>query len=182
MYRHRLFIALLCCTLSIPTVYGTSYPNDNNSIQPEQSCVAYVNKICFHLNNDDRTAIVLGGSPNTTRDNEMIIPASIKYDGINYQVTAIADKAFEGNYDLSSVIMEGFLTRIGDFAFDRTNLTYIDIHNGVDTFGEHVFLRIPSHAKFLVPEASAEKYSKLLNKTVINPVTNETYFFERSIG
>lgn len=182
MYKVKLFGVLFSCILFTSTVCHASALDYNDSVQSTQTDMVFVDKISFRLNIKDKTAVVLGGSPNTDRDGEMRIPAFIEHDGANYEVTEIANEAFSGNWDLYKLIIEGHLNKIGSFAFNRTNLQFINMHHGVDAFGEHAFLRIPNYAQFLVPEDCAEEYAKLIGKPAENPYTGETYFFSGSIG
>ena len=138
----------------------------NNINQNLKQIKISVNNIYFLLDPKNKTAIVLGGSQNTKRDGEIIIPAFIKYNETTYRVTEIAKEAFFGNWDLCKIIFEGHINKIGDSAFDKTNLNFIDMHKGVDYFGKDVFLRIPSYAKFIVPKGKEKDYANKLKKSL----------------
>lgn len=123
-----------------------------------------INNICFSLDPKKNTATVLG------RENkdytELRIPAFIKYNKEIYKVTEIDKKAFCGDWHLLTVSFDGHIDKIGDSAFDRNYLVFIDMHKGIDHFGKDAFLGIPRFARFIVPEGEEEDYAKKLGKSV----------------
>ena len=65
-----------------------------------------------------------------------------------------------------TVSFDGHIDKIGDSAFDRNYLVFIDMHKGIDHFGKDAFLGIPRFARFIVPEGEEEDYAKKLGKSV----------------
>ena len=84
-----------------------------------------------------------GNEATVTRGNysgEIMIPATINYDGVSYNVTSISSWAFAGNTDLNSVIISEGVREIGNFAFgDCSNLSNIVIPNSLTTIGSGIF-------------------------------------------
>ena len=50
---------------------------------------------------------------------ELVIPASVDHEGVSYQVVAIADRAFSGCTEISSVRLSETVSEIGAYAFYR---------------------------------------------------------------
>lgn len=68
------------------------------------------------------------------------IPASIIYNGIEYSVTSIEDRAFMYCHGLASLIIPNSVTSIGQSAFcECSGLTSLTIPNGVISIGNWAF-------------------------------------------
>ena len=74
-----------------------------------------VKGICYNLSTEDNTAEVTYGQP--TYSGEVIIPETVEYGGITYNVTSIGNRAFQHCYSLTSVIIPETITTIGTEAF-----------------------------------------------------------------
>ena len=93
-----------------------------------------VDGLFYDLNKAKKTAVV---APGVDRSIEYVtIPETVTYNGVTYDVTAIADTAFIDCHNLSSVeIKSHSLIRIGFSAFERCyNLAKLEIVEGVETF------------------------------------------------
>ena len=78
---------------------------------------------------------------------EIIIPATVEYEGETYSVEAIRSDAFRDCYSLTSVEIPETVKSIGSGAFYGCNsLTYIKIPNSVTTIGNEIFLGCTSLA------------------------------------
>ena len=70
----------------------------------------------------------------------MSIPEKIEYEGTEYNVTSIGEKAFRYSGLLTSITIPGSVTNIGDEAFFRCNgLTSVTIPNSVTNIGNNAF-------------------------------------------
>ena len=82
-----------------------------------------VDKLCYNINADGESVTVTyqnNSSPRyTDLSGELIIPESVKYEGVDYPVTGINYWAFEGCSELSSVSIPCSVTSVGDFAFSN---------------------------------------------------------------
>lgn len=68
------------------------------------------------------------------------IPASVKFNNISYSVTGIADKAFEGYTDITSINLPNSLKYIGTEAFRNcTNLADITLSDSITRVGARAF-------------------------------------------
>jgi hypothetical protein len=75
-----------------------------------------------------------------TREGDVVIPETFEYDGINYKVTKIDNKAFYNCKNLTSIEIPSTVTSIGGNAFyNCSNLTNITIPSSVTSIGYYAF-------------------------------------------
>ncbi len=72
-------------------------------------------------------------------DSVITIPSKITDNGVEYTVTSIGDRAFDGNSDIKSVTIPNTVTNIGESAFSYPDLTSLTVPNSVKTIGEYAF-------------------------------------------
>ncbi len=71
---------------------------------------------------------------------DIVIPATIEYDGVTCYVTSIGNSAFFYESELTSVVIPGTVTKIGDGAFRGcSKLQSVNIPNSVTSIGEKAF-------------------------------------------
>ena len=71
---------------------------------------------------------------------ELVIPGSIVYNGVKWDIDYIGEKAFSGCSGLTSVVISDSITSIGTYAFNScTGLTNASIGNGVTNICENAF-------------------------------------------
>ena len=71
---------------------------------------------------------------------EVLIPASVTYEGVEYSVTSISSSAFWGCSLLTSVTIPNSVTSIGVFAFrECSGLASVTIPNSVISIGDDAF-------------------------------------------
>ena len=79
-------------------------------------------------------------APKNKNYSSAAIPNTVKYKGITYKVTSIADKAFRNNKKLKKVTIGTNVTKIGKEAFLNCKaLTKVTIGTGVKTIGASAF-------------------------------------------
>lgn len=105
-----------------------------------------VNGIYYKITNtvENTVAVTYKGNNYTSYSNEytgnIIIPQSVTYNGISYNVTSIDKYTFYTCTSLNSVRIGENIIDIGKYAFyGCTNLLKIDIPNNVINIGEYVF-------------------------------------------
>lgn len=97
-----------------------------------------IDGIYYNLNEKSKTAEVTWG--NNLYSGDTIIPETISYDGVVYDVTSIGYYAFGGDKDLISVVIPNSVTSIGNSAFSGCEgLITIDIPNSVTSIGHEAF-------------------------------------------
>ena len=98
-----------------------------------------------YLSQADKTVSVShGGSSYSSYSNEysgnVVIPASVTYNGTTYSVTSIGDWALWACKGLTSIEIPSSVTSIGKSAFRVcTGLTSIEIPSSVTSIGESAF-------------------------------------------
>lgn len=100
---------------------------------------AVVDKVCYYFNPDKRTAIVCSNTA-INYEGDIVIPATVTYNGVSYLVTGIAEKAFQNCRDLTTVEIKAKITTIGKQAFDGCwELKCLYIPNSVSEIGNGAF-------------------------------------------
>ena len=98
----------------------------------------------------------------------VVIPKTVKVDGVNYKVTAIAEKAFAGNKKLKMVVIGADIEKIGAKAFYKcVNLKKVTIQTTklkAKSVGAKAFAKIHKKAVVKVPKEKKKAYKKWLKK------------------
>lgn len=67
----------------------------------------------------------------------VVIPSSVEYDGTEYTVTGIGDKAFFSSRSMTSLVIPEGITSIGSYGLYNTGLTELVIPATVTSMGDH---------------------------------------------
>lgn len=98
----------------------------------------------------------------------VVIPDKITVDGVTYQVTSVASKAFYKNTSIKMLSVGKYVTQIGNKAFyGCTSLKRIVIHSKKIKNGgiaAKAFAKIAKKAKIYVPRAKYKSYKKMLKR------------------
>lgn len=71
---------------------------------------------------------------------EVVVPSQITIDGRTYQVTTIAESAFDGCSSINSVTLPSTLKTIGEYAFSNCGgIECLEIPEGVENIGRRAF-------------------------------------------
>lgn len=85
---------------------------------------------------------------------DVVIPATVEYEGTTYNVTSIAGYAFHNCTALTNVTIPNSVTTIGSYAFeDCQKLTSIIIPNGVTWIRGATFNGCTSLTSVVIPES-----------------------------
>ena len=85
---------------------------------------------------------------------KIIIPESVEYEGINYNVTSIGNAAFCNCSDLTSVTIGENVTSIGKEAFDGcTSLMSVTIGESVTSIGDEAFSNCKRLTSVIIPNS-----------------------------
>lgn len=123
------------------------------------------------LDTDARTVSVEKNTPSYT--GEIVIPATVTNDNVDYTVTAItqsatastSDGAFANCSGVTSITLPSTITALGNYSFNNcSGLTSLTIPESVTTFGDGVFQNCTGLTSLTLP-ATAETMGKYMFKT-----------------
>ena len=130
-----------------------------------------VDGIYYNINTTDNTASVTHDGNKYT--GEVVIPATIVYDGVTYDVTEIGNSAFYKCTDMTSITIPISVTSIGYDAFAGCkNLTSVNIPNRVTTIGSAAFAGCTGLTSINIPNSvttfGAKAFQACENLTSVN--------------
>lgn len=99
----------------------------------------------------DQNYAVLTGNNYTQR--EIVIPASITWEGKKYHVTELGAKSFFDCYNLTSVTIPSSVTRLGQSCFYSCGLTSVTIPSSVTSLGERCFENCRGLTSITIPSS-----------------------------
>ena len=112
---------------------------------------AKIGGIYYNFNMSKRTAAVTSDQAQSY-SGDVVIPSSVKYNGVPYKVTEIAPEAFFYCIQLTSVSLPEGLTSIGSAAFYYCEkLTSIIIPKNVETIGDEAFKQCTGLTSLVIP-------------------------------
>lgn len=149
---------------------GTTNPGETTN--PDAELQQYVNKkftaaklkyTITACSTKEKTVTVTGSSKKLTK---LTIPATVKYKGMTFKVTAVAKKAFKNQKKLTKVTVGKNVVSIGSEAFSGAKkLGKIEFSGtAVKSIGKNAFKNIKKSAVFDVKNSKISYYKKLLKK------------------
>lgn len=111
-----------------------------------------IDGIRYHVLLKAKIANVIQNNPKYSGD--IVIPASIEYEGVNCDVISIRENAFYECSSLTSVTIPSSVTSIGGSAFSNcSSLTSVNIPNSVTSIGESAFSKCSSLTSINIPNS-----------------------------
>ena len=91
--------------------------------------------------------------PLDKKQKTVTIPAAVSINGVKYKITAISDRAFKGNKNVTKVKIGSSITKIGKNAFyGCRNLKTVTVGKNVVEIGAKAFYKCTSLTKVTIPE------------------------------
>ena len=84
-------------------------------------------------------------------DSNIKILSGIEYEGSSYPVSAIAEKAFEGNQLIDSITLPSSIEIIKESAFSKSSLKYIELNEGLISIEQYAFDKCDSIKEIIIP-------------------------------
>lgn len=107
---------------------------------------------------DGVSYFIVGGEANVQKKTggytgDVVVPATITYQGKTYPVTTILSYAFSGNDNLKSVVLAEGITTIKDYVFFAAHgLETVQMPSTITSWGESVFGGCTSLKTFFLPD------------------------------
>ena len=117
-----------------------------------------VDGVFYYKTSYNTVAVTYKGSFNSSYSNEyegnVVIPSSVKYNGVTYSVTSIGNSAFSSCTSLTSIEIPNSVTSIEWMAFHNClSLTSIEIGNSVTSIGGSAFGQCHSMTSIEIPNS-----------------------------
>ena len=94
----------------------------------------------YHATTMNSASVMANNNQATLYSGDVVIPDSVTYEGMTFAVTGIESNAFDGCFELTSVVIPNSVTSIGEQAFQGcTGLTSVTIGSGVTAIGAKAF-------------------------------------------
>ena len=108
----------------------------------------------FYNINGDQVTVTYKTSSYNSYSGDIIIPETVTYDDVTYQVTAIGYNAFYGCTDLTSVTLPNSMKDIGSGAFTACRaLTSVNIPNSVTNIDNGAFNECSALTSIVIPSS-----------------------------
>ena len=142
-----------------------------------------IDGIWYELVSKVKQAEVISADDGTEYEGEVVIPETVEYNEVTYDVTSIGGSAFSGCSRLTSIDIPNSVTSIGSYAFYYcSRLTSIDIPNSVTSIGGGAFSNCSSLTSINIPNSvtsigdfAFRDCSSLTSIDIPNPVTSIGY-------
>ena len=127
---------------AVNTYIAANYWKEFTSIMGYVECVGVfeVDGIIYMGMNDGTATVIANEEMENYYIGDKVIADTVSFEGNDYVVTIIEDNAFDGCYELTSVVIPNSVESIGEQAFQGcTGLKSVTIGSGVTTIGAKAF-------------------------------------------
>ena len=94
----------------------------------------------YHATTMTTASVMANNDTGTLYSGDVVIPDSVTYEGYTFAVTGIESNAFDGCFELTSLVIPNSVETIGEQAFQGcTGLTSVTIGSGVTAIGAKAF-------------------------------------------
>ena len=113
-----------------------------------------INGINYDLSESAKIAVAVPGKEPYSGD--IVIPATVEYNGIEYVVNAMQPAAFAGCQDLTSVVIDASIDYLTDSLFkDCSSLKSVKLNDGIVKIGHYVFYGCSALEAIDIPQGVA---------------------------
>lgn len=150
----------------------------------EGSQITLANTI-YEVVSDDEDAPAVCLLEDQSNMKKISIPATIQWNGIEYQVVEIGDYAFEGNKNLTSVVIGKNIEIIGEAAFmNCKNLKKVSLGTGLNTIEKKAFYNCKKLSKLNIYSRGIRKigkkaFSKTSGKLTVKIPANKKRIYKK---
>lgn len=121
------------------------------------SAAAYdftVDGVYYNITGDNTVEVTSKTTSAGGYTGEVTVPATVTNGGVNYQVTAVGDKAFYVCSNVTAVHLPSTITSIGENAFYRcTKMADVNIPDGVVTIADNAFKECKALTAITIPSS-----------------------------
>ena len=137
---------------SLDTYKAASVWSEFTNLQPWSQITFTVGNLTYRVTNETAKTAQLTGYA-TAPEGALTIPAGVEYDGTEYSVTSIGNKALAGCELLTEAVVSNSVATIGNEAFaDSKALAKVTLGDGVATMGNAVFRGCESLTEAVIPD------------------------------
>lgn len=113
-----------------------------------------IDNLYYNVTSDSTVCLTYKSENLNSYIGDVVIPESVNYDGKDYVVNAIDDKAFYNCSGLTSITIPNTITTIGNYAFyGCSGLVSIDIPNSDITIGAYAFCNCTGLLNVNIPDS-----------------------------
>ena len=113
-----------------------------------------LNGLLFSLNEETKEAVITGRTAEALNENgELLIPAKVVFDNVEYLVTEIGESAFDGDEDITALVVEEGVKTIRELAFNWcSSLKTVQLPASITTIENEVFHACAKLVSVVLPE------------------------------
>lgn len=139
-----------------PTIVALKEDDPTSSNPSGEGDAVEIDGLYYFLYDTKKAVVTYNPSVPTNEgcySGDVIIPASVTYEGVDYDVTGIGNYTFQYSENLTSVTIPEGVTSIGEAAFQQCfSLTSMTLPNSVTSIGEYAFNACANLTSINIPD------------------------------